>query len=117
MRQPFLANSEFKPAVPCRYPLCTLGDLPLELVVATIGMAAPEVWQQSTCKHREGRLDLAPVRVPAPLTPSEQVRPLVGRKVMCQSCTRQCSAAGQYQDEGSALMPHLTGTAAQNEVP
>ena len=88
-------HSETKPAVPCRFPLCPLGDLPLELVVATIGMAAPAVWQQSTCMHREGRLDLAPVRVPATLTPSEQVCPLVGRKVMCQSCTCQCPAAGQ----------------------
>ena len=87
MQQPFIAepisiHSGVKSTVPCRFPVCTLGDLPLELVVAIIGMAAPEVWQQSTCKHREGRLDLAPVRVPAPLTPSEQVSPLVGRKVM-----------------------------------
>ena len=83
MQQPFTAepisiHSEVKSILPCRLPLCILGDLPLELAVAIIGMAAPKVWQQSTCKHREGRLDLAPVRVPASLTPSEKVRPLVG---------------------------------------
>lgn len=84
----------------------------MELVVAIIGMAAPEVWQQSTCKHREGRLDLAPVRVPASLTPSEKVRPLVGRPVMSQSCTCQCSTEPHDPRQLHGFEPHISALCA-----
>ena len=39
----------------CRAQRCTLQDLPLDIVVQIIAMAAPEVWQQASCRHWEGR--------------------------------------------------------------
>lgn len=51
-------------------------------------MAAPEVWQQSTCRHTEGRLDIAPARVPVPLSAVEQasaVSTLPCSSIECES--------------------------------
>ena len=56
----------------CRTQRCTLQDLPLDIVVRVIAMAAPEVWQQTSCRHWEGREDLAHEMVPGPLTAAEQ---------------------------------------------
>ena len=59
----------------CRAQRCTLQDLPLDIVVQIIAMAAPEVWQQASCRHWEGREDLAHEMVPGPLTAAEQACP------------------------------------------
>ena len=60
----------------CRHGVCTLSDLPLELMVKVIGMASPEdVWQQGACKHAEGRQAVGAARVPGPLTQQEQASP------------------------------------------
>ena len=58
--------------VRCRAQRCTLQDLPLDVVVSIISMAAPELWQQVSCRHKEGRQDLRHALVPGPLTAAEQ---------------------------------------------
>ena len=57
----------------CRHGQCTLGDLPLELMMKVIDMARPEVWQQGACKHKEGRGIMGAAAVPGPLTQKERV--------------------------------------------
>ncbi|BDA50618.1 probable von Hippel-Lindau disease tumor suppressor at N-terminal half [Coccomyxa sp. Obi] len=44
--------------------MCTLSDLPAELVARVIKIAAPEVWQQINCPFPEGSADLRPAKVP-----------------------------------------------------
>ena len=57
----------------CRRGMCTLGDLPLDVMVKVISMASPkDVWQQGACKHEEGRQAIGATRVPGPLTEQEQ---------------------------------------------
>ena len=75
---------------------CMLHDLPLDLVVRIISMAAPEVWQQVSCRHEEGRQDLVHAVVPQPLTAAEQACAWASlmhapELLSCTGCRKHCA--------------------------